>query len=447
MRQSASRKTTFQRAALPIAILSIQYCAAMAQLPVPANGVISQPGAYYLTGDLLVNRSTGIDIQANNVALDLRGHELRFTDTPRPGTYGITAFGRTNVHITNGSIGAFWFDVHASQTNGLKIDHVSFDDIPYIGINAASSDNVTISDNVFSNFRYDLAKPVDPYVIGVNIGAEDSVITRNRFDAQYTLSNPSAAAVETVLVLFSADVSLRSVVTHNIMTANTPLDRSYGVWVASNAHIAAAHNTIHNMRYGITLASSATSLVSYNDVSVGSPLPGITPLSSTFGVFALTAEQVRETGNRYTGHTHPTFLPTTPNPNWDNANVAIVLDINDLSKSFMPGIGYDQINFPGVFSHGGSVNIDLTRYIPGSDYISDLKLIGWNSEVESRSFTAVKFTGGAPLPFEFRSDGLYLTGVGINVVPEPASAPFAITCLLAWGGHRSRRSLSRASAA
>ena len=443
MRQSASQKKAFQRATLSLGSVAIQYCAAMAQLPVPANGVITQPGPYYLPGDLLVNCATGIDIQANNVALDLRGHNLRFTDTPRPGTYGITAFGRSNVQITNGSIGAFWFDVHASQTNGLKIDHVSFDDIPYIGINAASSDNVTISDNVFSNFRYDIAKPVDPYVIGVNIGAEDSVITRNRFDVQYTLSNPSAAAVETVLVLFSADVSLRSVVTNNVMTANTPLDRSYGVWVASNAHVAAAHNTIHNMRYGVTLASSATSLVSYNDVSVGSPLSGITPLSSTFGVFALSAEQVRETGNRYRGHTHPTFLPTTPNPNWDNTNVAIVLDINDLSESLMPGMGYDQINFPGVFSHGGSVNIDLSGYVPGSDFFSDLKVIGWNGEVGSRGLSTVRFTGGAPLPFEFRSDGLYLTGVGVNFVPEPATTMLVITCLLAWGGHRCRRSTNR----
>ena len=208
---------------------------AAVQLPLPANGVITQPGNYYLPSDLSVNRETGIRIEANNVTLDLKGHALRFMGTPREGTFGIVATGRDNVRITNGSIGAFWFNVHASGIRGLRVDNMRFDDIPYIGINAAASDEVQISDNEFTNFRYDIPKLKDPYVIGVNIGAEDSVIRRNRFAAQYTGVNPHQMSVETVLVLFNADVSLRNAVQHNEMTANTPLDRSYGVWIASNA--------------------------------------------------------------------------------------------------------------------------------------------------------------------------------------------------------------------
>ena len=349
---------------------------ASGQSPLPPNGVVTQPGNYYLSNDLLVNRDSGISIQANNVTLDLRGHALRFTGTPHAGTFGVTSFGRTNVRITNGKIGGFWFNVHASQNRDLRIDNVEFDNIPYIGINAADSSNVRISDNRFSNFRYDIPKATDKYVIGVNIGAEDAVIMRNRFDAVYTGFDPHQLGIETVLVLFSANVSLRSVVTHNEMNANTPLDRSYGVWIASKAHVTASHNIIRNMRYGITLAADATSLASYNAVSVSPPPAGVPALPSTFGVFAAAAKQIFETGNQFVGQTHATYLPVGQRADWDNANVALVLDVNNLNQSPLPGMDYDQIIFPGEFKHGGSVAIDVSKFAAGSDFVTDLKLLG-----------------------------------------------------------------------
>jgi hypothetical protein len=378
-----------------------------AQIPVPANGIITQPGQYYLQSDMIVSRDTGIRIDANNVSLDLQGRALRFASTPRVGTFGIVATGRTNVRITNGSIGAFWFNVHASQTYGLQIDNVTFDDIPYIGVNAAISHDVLIHDNTFTNFRYDIPKAVDPYVIGINIGAEDAVITGNRFDAVYTGSDPDVMSVETVLVLFSANVSQRSVVTRNEMSANTPLNRSYGLWVASNAHVTAMHNTIQNMRYGITLASNATALAGYNDFAVDPPPPGVPSLPSIFGIYAVAAEQIFETYNEFQGQTHPTFLPPNVTGDWDNTNMVLALEINNLTASLLPGVGYDLIDFPGAFTHGGSVAIDVSAFEPGP--VSELKLVGWTSEVGSSAATAISFTGGPAIPYEFRNDGLYVT--------------------------------------
>ena len=380
--------------------------AVIAQLPVPSNGIISQPGQYYLSSNLLVSRDTGITINANNVTVDLAGRSLRYFGTPHAGTFGIVANGRTNVRITNGAVGGFWFNVHASQNNSLQIDNVSFDDIPYLGINAADSHGVQIQDNTFSNFRYDIPKPVDSYVIGINIGAENAVITRNNFVAAYTGPNSHAMSVETVMVLFSANVSQRSIVTRNTMAANVPLDRSYGLWLASNAHIAAMHNDIHNMRYGITLASDATSLVGYNEVSVGSPPNGSPPLSSTFGIFAISAEQIFETGNEYQGQTHPTFLPPNGTGDWDNTNMVLPLAISDLAASLLPGVGYDLVDFPGAFKHGGSLVIDVSEFEPGP--IGEVKLLGWTSEVGNAASTAISFIGGPALPYEFRNNGLFV---------------------------------------
>jgi hypothetical protein len=406
-------KTMSRIAVLPL--LGLMTTAAIAQLPVPANGIISQPGQYYLLSNLLVSRDTGIRIDANNVTLDLAGHALRYFGTPHVGTFGIVTNGRTNVRITNGSVGGFWFNVHASQNNSLQIDNVSFDDIPYIGVNAADSHGVVIQDNNFTNFRYDIPKSVDPYVIGINIGAENAVITRNNFDAVYTGPDPNVMSVETVLVLFSANVSQRSIVTRNVMAANVPLNRSYGLWVASNAHVTAMHNTIQNMRYGVTLASNATSLVSYNEVSVGPPPAGLPPLSSTFGIFANAAEQIFETGNVYQGQTHPTFLPPNASVDWDNTNMVLPLAISNLAASLLPGVGYDRIEFPGAFTHGGSLVIDVSTFERGP--ISELKLIGWIGEVGNAASTAVSFTGGPALPYEFRNDGFFVD-VGETLVGD-----------------------------
>jgi hypothetical protein len=387
-------------------IFGLTTTAAVAQIPVPGSGIISSPGHYYLPSNLLVSRDTGIRIDANDVTLDLDGHSLRYFGTPHAGTYGIAAFGRSNVRITNGAVGGFWFNVHTSQNNSLQIDNVAFDDIPYIGVNAADSHGVLIQDNTFTNFRYDIPKPVDPYVIGVNIGAENAVVTRNTFEAVYTGPDPSAANVETVMVLYSADVSLESIVTRNTMSANFPLNRSYGLWVASNAHVAAMHNDIHNMRYGITLASDATSLVGYNEISVGPPKVGTPPLSSTFGIFAVSAEQIFETSNDFQGQTHPTFLPPSASDDWDNTNMVLPLAIGNLEASLLPGVGYDQIEFPGEFTHGGSVVIDVSTFAPGP--ISELKLVGWTGAVGNSSSTVVSFIGGSARPYEFRADGLFV---------------------------------------
>jgi hypothetical protein len=379
---------------------------AIAQLPLPANGVITQPGVYYLQQDLLLTRDTGISIQANNVVVNLNGFGIRYVGAPHAGTFGIVASGRSKLRITNGKIGGYWFNIHTSQNQGLQVDHVIFDDIPYIGINAATSTDVEIDDNTFSNFRYDIPKSTDQYLIGVNIGAEDAVISRNRFDAIYSGSTPNAPGVETVCVLFSADVSKRSVVSNNGIAANVPLDRSYGLWIASNARVTAMHNTIENMRYGVTLASDGVGLAGYNDFSVEPPPPGVPALPSTFGVYALSAKQVFATGNAFQGQTQPAYFPANATGDWNNTDMVLPVTINNLAESLLPGVGYDAIEFPGTFTHGGLVSIDLSAFAPGP--VGELKVMGWTGEAGNRVNTGISFTGGVPIGYEFRSDGLHV---------------------------------------
>ena len=276
--------------------------------PLPSDGVISQPGRYHLESDVVVDRDPGIRIEADHVTLDLRGHALRYTGVPQPGVFGIVSNNREDIHITNGSLGGFWFGMHCTQNRGLRIDRIRFDDIIYIAANVAPSRRVSIQDCQFTNFRYDIPKEKDTYVIGINIGAEDVMISGNTFTADYPGLDPQQVGMETVFVLFSANVSKRCVVALNEMSANVVLPRSYGVWVASNAHIAASYNNIRNMKYGICLATDASALAGFNRFVADPPPAGTEPIDSV-GVSAVAADEVCLFSNVFDGLGTDTNLP------------------------------------------------------------------------------------------------------------------------------------------
>ena len=61
--------------------------------------------------------------------------------------------------------------------------------------------------------------------------------------------------------------------------------------------------------------------------------------------------------------------------------------------------------------------------------MSDLKLIGWSTQLGSPAATQVSFVGGQPLPYQLRSDGLYLTNVSYSFVPEPSVVTIVMTGL------------------
>jgi hypothetical protein len=107
---------------------------------------------------------------------------------------------------------------------------------------------------------------------------------------------------------------------------------------------------------------------------------------------------------------------------WTNTGLSLAMEVGNLATHpAVGGNGYDEIRVAGAFTHGGSVAIDVSGFVPGSGLVKDLKLIGWGSEIGSTAATAVSFVGGSALPYEFRSDGLYLTDVAYTFVPEPSS--------------------------
>jgi hypothetical protein len=273
---------------------------------VPANGVIEKPGRYSLSQDIETDRDTGITINSDDVTLDLGGHALRYTGEPKSGTFGIAASGRTGITIANGAIGGFWFNMHCTQNEKLRIRNFRFDNIPYIAINVADSKDVAITDNSFDNFRYDVPKDEKShYVVGINIGARDTVITNNRFMAKPQIA-PKDVDIETVFVLFSANVTKDCLVAKNDMRASGVMPKSYAIWVATNAQVAIVDNTIRDMLYGVTLGSDASALVCFNRFDVSDKTDA--PLE-TIGISAAGAKDIVEMRNTFEGVATPTALP------------------------------------------------------------------------------------------------------------------------------------------
>jgi hypothetical protein len=108
--------------------------------------------------------------------------------------------------------------------------------------------------------------------------------------------------------------------------------------------------------------------------------------------------------------------------NWDNTGMSLGMEIGDLSASTLPGVGYDLLDIAGAFTHGGSVVVDVSTFVSA---INEVKIVGWTSQVGSSASTAVSFVGGPARNYEFRSDGLYVTGV-----PEPTSLLIGLIGLL-----------------
>ena len=274
---------------------------------VPESGVISNPGLYYLPHDVRTDRLHGITIDADDVTLDLGGHAFRNADEPKEGSLGIVVAGHNRVTICHGTVGGFWFNVHGTQNQHLRIHDMHFDDIPYIAINAAQSTDLSIIDNLFENFRYDLKKDNNSfYVIGINASPAGAIIANNRFSAVLAPGAAKDVAVETVFVLFSADVSKDCHVVRNNMSASEVLPRSYGVWIATQAQASVIDNTIDNMKYGICVAEAGSLLAAYNRFhAAASPGDAI----ETTGISALTARDLTDVQNSFDGITFPKALP------------------------------------------------------------------------------------------------------------------------------------------
>jgi hypothetical protein len=167
-----------------------------------------------------------------------------------------------------------------------------------------------ITDNVFDNFRYDLKKKKpNTYLVGINIGAEGALIANNRFTSQLKPGAAKSVDVETVYVLFSAEVTKDCLVTRNEMAASHVLPRSYGVWIASNAQANVVNNRIRNLKYGVCVAGDGSAMICFNQFNAVAEKKDAV---ETIGISAVGAKDIVEIRNTFDGVATPAALPKKP---------------------------------------------------------------------------------------------------------------------------------------
>ncbi len=114
---------------------------------------ITQPGSYYLTGDLVgaAGKHT-VQIESGDVTIDLNGFSMRGVGAGGRafGDHGIDELpSLRGVRIMNGSVVDHTYGVSSSHIHGLSIENVSFSN-GYAGVSATGT--VTIRDCTFSGF-------------------------------------------------------------------------------------------------------------------------------------------------------------------------------------------------------------------------------------------------------------------------------------------------------
>lgn len=118
--------------------------------PVSDPCTITQPGSYYLTGNIST-ASSGITIRTNNVTLDLMGHTL--SGDRGSADHGIRIDGDTNavrrgISIRNGTVTAFGNGVTLENAKNCRIEDVVCTTNLNIGFYLNAENNGAIKDNV-----------------------------------------------------------------------------------------------------------------------------------------------------------------------------------------------------------------------------------------------------------------------------------------------------------
>ena len=127
-------------AATALLISSLATAPALAANPVTACGdVLSEPGNYGLTGDLLACPGNAIVISASNVSLNLKGHSITCGSTD---WIGVLVTGVSDVQVKNGTITGCSVGVFFSGTTESKITQLTLNgNVPFAIDLFGASDN------------------------------------------------------------------------------------------------------------------------------------------------------------------------------------------------------------------------------------------------------------------------------------------------------------------
>ncbi|HVT30604.1 MAG TPA: PEP-CTERM sorting domain-containing protein [Lacipirellulaceae bacterium] len=373
---------------------------------------VTDTGVLVTANYLGVGHSAGAANATNNEVDILNGGTVTASHT----LMGITTGATDNKTLVSGSGSTLTLTGVGTQSqigmagvnNTLQIDNggsVLGGSKFRLGVGAASTGNqLIINDGTLAG-------------TGIEAIRGDVAITNSNVDLSDFFSVPDSAYIEGTLAATGAGTSSISFNSGTVKTVNSNIANGSQFAVGDGGANAATFimkktgsndNGTHTFANGLFLNSNAVLMGSGNIVGNVSGAAGAqVNVGSSPGLINVAG-------------------------NWDNTGMTVGLEIGDLSASTLPGVGYDLLDINGAFTHGGSLVIDTSGYVPGP--IGELKLVGWTSDVGSTANTAVSFIGGAPMNYQFRSDGFYVTNI-----PEPSTLAFGLLALGICLGRRSTK--------
>jgi hypothetical protein len=274
---------------------------------------ISEPGSYYLTGNLSVSTAIdGISVQADDVTIDLNGFELNGNGMGSRAIFGSTTGGfpppppRRNWRVYNGAI-VGWAHAFSAPTSQVQIDHVRASGIRWGGFTTGAG--ARVSDCSVESSSTDLNQGIVTgdrssvescstrgFTIGIDVGNNSTVASCNvtaarvgvRADFASTIASCRINAIETGIQADGAILGNQI----DMLGATSPA--SCGIYAGNGAavdgnRITASPNGVCLSGLGITatrnsfytIATAAFTGLTGNDVSPVVAAAGATnPLSN-----------------------------------------------------------------------------------------------------------------------------------------------------------------------
>lgn len=233
------------------------------RIPIPGGNssfFISQPGSYYLTGDIIITNDTSdaISVDASNVVVDLEGYSLVCTVSLPKNATGIGAnfiSPPSNLTICNGRIMGFNIGL-VSTMNNTTIENVAFSDIRMWGINVAGTGTnrfvTNIRDNTIVNIDLNQSGLPNNRAAGILLENASGVIEHNSITGVFGLTGSSSLYGEG-MELYTPSNGFVEVVNNRVANvtvgfnfANGPIAYRDNIVLASTNHYFGAATNLGN---------------------------------------------------------------------------------------------------------------------------------------------------------------------------------------------------------
>lgn len=237
-----------------------------AAAPVPANGIISQSGDYYLTADRTSAGSPVIQIWAPDVDLNMKGRTVRCAPAdPTTATNAGIQINAAHATVRNGAVTGCFAGINGFG-DAASIINMDLSANTYMGANIVGNGTKVIG-SVFQGIG---GYKLEAYAIGVNGLGPNCVVERNTFRLIYRQAlAPPALGGEGVGILLSEGYT-GCVIRDNFME-NGLASNAIGIWLAGNTSAYIAENTIINFGGGAVRSISLGATIYGNNLRMKVP--------------------------------------------------------------------------------------------------------------------------------------------------------------------------------